>query len=510
MTRDRITQILPNWEKETPWMEILTADRISPLKYEINGKTMFIGPWRGAIRDIQLEDQVRRIDWIIPSLVKNFMVMVRTLPDVGGDSLKILVRGSRAYHGGGQWDAQYAQWLSLKWRRVRVDLYDIHELPGEVTYKYGNSRVTVRRIRSYYEGNGSEYDMAVDDAYMGTGVPEWDVKAKIYSRKRLHGTHDVYLHSHEGREFSETKEQVLSIQCSCTLCMAQSINCEDVRQYYFLHALCVELGASPCISVHSHIVRKSEMFIEMTKVPVVPKNLGEQRLVASIAIKHPIQEREGSYTVAGSTFISPTLPLFSMKGSTAAKGWWKGVMVSFVGVSPSILGAEDYVRSTPTLSSFISDPSVHAFINSLHDLSSYAVVWAKFDPPGFVSTNREHEGYKEFKRKRLFMIDKSYKIEEIVVPVVEEEPTFGLEYTKYPEGPCDKPICMISDNVPRPCSNHSLIKWDLNLSFEGKRKWKKKKDGVYYTGDNICRFDDKVYELYVVGSHYPGPSLFKM
>lgn len=390
------------------WSKIVTAERVGPLFVESEGKRVSMEELDAdskqtlGMRAIEAAD---RTVWVVPALVKNFMVIIRTIPLMSG-KLRVLVRGSRAMHSGGQWQTHVMQWLLRTYSRVDMDLFDPNEEEGILRVEFSDRIGWVRRYQKEYSGTGKGYDACIDDAYIPlVGTVPWIPDCTYWSKKDHSGSYDPYLHPKEGREFSHSRVGIRS-PCTCQLCNKVAECSEDANAFFLLRTFCTELGASTCAyEGWKDTVAKRNLILELRNGPVaVTKDtIRKAKQVAGIM---PLSIVNGLITQDDKGLLQPkdmNSSLLSYLSSTAVtKGWWEQSRLIFVGVAPDIVAGEMY-RPSLTQSSFSIDPNTVTFAASSNNLTSSTseVVWCPEILVGYKQTGRQHRNYVEQVRVRV-------------------------------------------------------------------------------------------------------------
>jgi hypothetical protein len=353
--------------------------------------------------------------------MKNFLVALLTISAFKrSDQMKVALIGSKCGEGSGSWIPLFARILMRYAPLVILDCYDSAE--SNVTYNYvrGTSELTINRFASYYQGDGSEYDCVVDDAFLpAIGLMEKEWNSPIWSRK----IHDVTLypnvfsmcfHPLEGRQFESGRS--LNIRrwntCGCSVCgvfelvsfsldefkearafghMIERMSCEDFGEYHDMSLMNVVY--------HDLLVGKS----------FEPTQPAEERVLTLISEMAPLSvSSKGLYRSSGAqgsvkgrdTFNLPLVPSYDLDNSVFPQ--FSGKTVVFYGESPKILG------STPLARVFKGPKGAKnaeiAFATNEENVSlAFGIptlyVRPHVDVKGYVTDGSSFRGYLRYERK---------------------------------------------------------------------------------------------------------------
>jgi len=481
-----------DWRNTVPWMEIVLADNISSISYQISNERKMIGEiWNPYEHEGTLQEYISRITWEVPALVKNFLTIVRTIPSHEQDCIKIVVRGSRAAFCGGTWDYQLADFLSYFYKNSIVDLYDINEVPASYEIRNRGCCTKVSRIKSLYNGQGEGYDVFVDDAYVGLiGTQNVKPKSPFWSLKRHDKAHDEFLHTREGREFSHSPLFSIASPCPCLVCRSIASFSKNALVFESLRNSCLLLGAKPCTLPCSMATLAKSLTVSVINTGgVLLSGEKERRDVIDARQIAPTKEINGVAVPhrPGDSLAVQKARVYRPLTQSDLKGWWANSTVHFVGVEPTIIAGENY-KHYSGISSFVSDPSVVIFVSSIDSMSAvYAdVIWCPDDVPGYSSTGRVHSNFKEHVRKRRVQslsISSSYDSgldidllpseNKICVALPSRQWRIVDRHTLHLSS-CQK--CRVVHAEPFPCDDHLVIR--AVCSKPPSRK-KQRKKGVY-------------------------------
>jgi len=320
-------------------------------------------------------DRIRSVQLEIPSLVKNAVVVMRTIAPVDKKRYTVLIRGSRATHSGGQWTQEVALFALERAEEVRIDLYDPHEEPGEEVITHGERKAKIRRIRGMYPGSGKEYDVVVDDSWTANAQGGWRSESVYFSEKDLSGKTEPFLHPKEGRIFSHEPRERTQVRCPCRLCqtVATFTNAENFQR---TRKLLITLGAVKCdMDTWSDQLKERDLLMSLRMGSVSQTSRNERAIM--LARYHGKTKVEGQKAYQGEPKKMPLTRFF------------EGKRVYFVGVPPAILGEEKYDRVAHR-STYANDPGSVTVTDHASGASSTGSneVWSLVDIPGFRRTGR--------------------------------------------------------------------------------------------------------------------------
>jgi len=339
-------------------------------------------------------EALSRINWSVTSQVKNFMVIVRTVaPMPPKKKMRMLIRGSKGSERGGIWSYQLSMYLMTRFEDIEISMYDPNEISYERIFSKAGRRCLVHHkaeLHSEETDPSSNYDVAIDDAYVSFGgtVP-WQPKCKYYSLKRHDRAAEAYLHAFEGRLFSHEIEPVIDLKCNSELCKQQckvATSMDDLRR---LRVFCVELGAEFCTHARewSHALHKRDLIYDLVRGPVSNIDWGVYRYLEP---SYPIVVEGGlAYYVE----VPEKQPMPKLQ---TQKGWWVDNYINCLGVPKSILGGEKH-KIILGEASYTVRPDVVTFCSTslLGAGSGSQIVWCPADVRGYVRTGREHRGFFE-------------------------------------------------------------------------------------------------------------------
>lgn len=190
--------------------------------------------------------------------LKNFFVACATirmaLDNGAPPHMRISVIGSKVGAAGGVWHEDFVRYCLLQGCTGTIDLWDSGQEEYRRTYSCTHPVTKmdlifyVRAHNGWYEGNGSEYDVVIDDMYAweSAGTTKW--LAKYYSQKRP-GAEKVFFHDHEGRTFSHPVHWFtpgIVGQCQCPRCCFSRYAGRHCFTWFL--AVSYRIQPSPCYS----------------------------------------------------------------------------------------------------------------------------------------------------------------------------------------------------------------------------------------------------------------------
>jgi hypothetical protein len=465
---DLVFQFGQDYASALPWTRVVTADRVSPIAvYHGDQRTMIGSLWNPLETDLTLEETIARITWDVPALAKNYLVMARTLPETRLPAIRILVRGSRASQRGGTWDRQFAELCTTVSDRVDIDLFDDNEQDDQYVVRTRGQQVKIRRIKGRYEGTGKEYDVFIDDAYLGLkGIQNTQIDSPYWSLKIHDKSSDEFLHTREGRRFSHQRSSIPS-PCPCRVCSTIASFSRDASMFQMLRDHVLEMGVRPCtLPCYSISLLRSDTLQSLHSGMVFAETEAEKRRVIEVRHLCPTVQVGDTYSPAriGDPLNVQLARIQKVLSVKDMKGYWKGTAVHFIGCDSTIIAGEQYIPWGGKMS-FVSDPSVVIFVGGLENMSAvYAdTIWCPVQVPSYVLTGREYSGYKEqVKRRRVHGMKVLHD-----VPVVEAPPDLLIpspDWQRVDENGCRVPYrggqcgCSIVRDVSVPCASHNLVR----------------------------------------------------
>jgi hypothetical protein len=297
-------------------------------------------------------DILRRMFLLPNSQVKNFLVACRTY--TGGEKkVKVCLRGSKGGQGSGTWHLMYALYLAQTCEDVVLDCFDYNEVADTYDETYAGHKIRIHWIPLPYEGDGSGYDVLIDDAWLpGEGPVPLVPKSRYWSLKGRDGMEGYipFLHDYEVRRFSHAIRQGKTAYCPCMVCKVCSDCAVDFDQYLFLRDCCSYFGHETKCGrpvIQRELVVKGTCLRALLTNPTFcirdPQDvrsllsLQEEvplRIVSNTSVQYDPESQRGFRSVihkGGFTIVDD--------GNGERFPWLENKRVTFFGVSPMILGA---------------------------------------------------------------------------------------------------------------------------------------------------------------------------
>jgi len=400
-------------DKQYDWVVPYLATRFEIL-FQFVGETRIFNSWVNRSLEqypgfCTWESFVSKVGGDINGQVKNFLVACRTLSSVpSADRVTVLIRGSRSSSGSGVWIWMLADHLSSRFKEITIDCYDITEASGNEGRKYvvgDEERVAmVTRIASFYEGDASEYDVVVDDAYdpsVETGTLPWSPASRFFSLKDHSAGARPYLHWVEGRVFSHPPLCEIVSPCPCVVCRSISAFSYDYSEFQRVKGFTVLLGGSPCLTLDSaSALRAKGRVYKSLVLQTVASLIKPSDVRAALALSHSLNivATSTSEIALRGTLVDRPLRANRVTGLEVGEVGTvcerlRGAHVIFVGVDPSVMG------HTPT-----SQVGVPVYVSR-----SASLIFFRHEAPssiwtcdahvnGYVKTGYIHEYFTNFIR----------------------------------------------------------------------------------------------------------------
>lgn len=344
--------------------------------------------------------------------VKNFLVACRTY--LGGLGVsKICVRGSKSAQGGGLWHVIYAVLVARTDKEVSIDFFDDCEVASEQSWEGEGFQIRLRWIPEAYLGNGNEYNVMIDDAWVPSqGTVPLNVGTQIFSKKGTEdkigqlintdkivsnpSTFEAFLHPTETRYFSQKKSGFVPI-CQCMTCQACGSSVSDFTSYKILRSACAIFGHKPdCTGtpflLHEFLRMGNNLQKLMTQPILKEFQVGDLRSLVCISDFTPLKVVEGgSVSYAPDRKATPievhhtigVVAILPEKEVVIER--YKHRKVAFVGVPPEILGSTPIIP-VKTQGSFLSVDVEFLFLSGV-EAASMTMVAA----PVVLFPARDHE-----------------------------------------------------------------------------------------------------------------------
>lgn len=358
--------------------------------------------------------------------VKNFLVACSTYVKSEKDIVRVLLIGSKSHEGGGRWHLYYGMLLLRHHLDVTIDCFDYGEVPGEEVFEFPMGK-TVRKLlirhnAKFYSGNGTGYDVVVDDAFITTqpGVQTRSYVSPFWSRKDQTSSVSPFLHSTEGRVWSKNVEWFhQESTCPCQICSVSANVSPRYGDYCFIRSTCVVLGSSLCLRSEnsSEIEAKARVLASISVSPSVQLHSGiDIRGVLSlldempIAAVGPLEVRKASEGFLSRKEMIRKVGFVSVD-SSSIEDIFVGKSIVLRGVPAEIFGSTPLTTrsSSTTKPSFIEGEILFcASRESALTVAYYEKIWYPDDRPvpGYLLTGRRFREFVEFSRLPLEPVDK--------------------------------------------------------------------------------------------------------
>lgn len=373
---------------ENMWMLPLVSSKVGSFAVEFEGTQYLMAElnkssWSSS--SLSSIERIKLLQFGRPALVKNALVVMRTLAPVLELDYSVLVKGSRAMHAGGQWAQEVAIYALRKAKSVRFDLYDPHEEPSVSTVEYNGGKATIRRIRGKYTGDGHEFTVSIDDAWASDEVTgDRAPRSKYFSiKKPVSLGVDPFYHDREGRVYSHEATDSSQSPCRCELCelIHSFSNSSDAM---LIRRLMTTLGAHTCAQdVWADDLRVRDILLTIRSGAVDRQRIPD-RIVRLVAMHQPI-------AITATRVAQGTL--CEKRVNT---GYLRNREVVFVGIPPSVLGDEPYITVKAKMS-YDRHENVVLITDHMSGVHSTIAreVWSPVEIPGFRSTGRSIGDFRE-------------------------------------------------------------------------------------------------------------------
>jgi hypothetical protein len=307
--------------------------------------------------------------------------------------------------------------LSRVDRHLEIHLYDSAEENLHLRYQSGVKKVDLYSTPAYYKGDGSEFDVVIDDSYVpskGAPVTQW--KSKVYSRKELRlvpgeNTWSMCFHPEEGRVFESPREllQPRFSTCYCHHCRLFSAFAEDIEMFKEFRAYGHMVEPLSCENYpqYADLALLSSMFHKMScgiAIPVLTN--AEERAVDTISSFYPIVKISSGEVRSSPAFerkqIKLELPLPLVQVQAPSYPEFEGKLVGFYGVPPTILGSTQIqVPSRTSYQTGVTDISFISGVENIILALKSRVIYAPTGVvvPGYIKGKRKFQGYVDWEKK---------------------------------------------------------------------------------------------------------------
>jgi len=224
--------------------------------------------------------------------VKNFLNACRATVSAEGDSINVLVIGSKMSEGGGLWHKYFALFLSRQFGLVNIDFVDFSEKEDVWTTVIDGSRIKCQWVVGgvlFDKIPKGRYDVIIDDSWtMALGTVSRVLPSPLFSIKghvdEVNGFVS-YLHPTETRKFGSFPNSFLP-SCSCLLCREIGNIVSSYEDYVLLRSFCSRLGhRSFCSGLNSSdLISLSGVKRLLLKLPTLPIHANKMvRLLTSLS-----------------------------------------------------------------------------------------------------------------------------------------------------------------------------------------------------------------------------------
>jgi hypothetical protein len=407
--------VYQTYSGDNAWVLPMIAEQVDSLWIRVAGRRVLASTLNRSVKKVfGLEnwfEVYRDLEVLVPGMVKNFLVACRTAFSADQKKVTVLLRGSKAHSRGGLWHFGFAFWLLRKHGEVRIECYDSGEQNDDQVWATDIGTIRVVRHHGYYNGDGSEFDVVIDDAYSTDDQKPvaWDIKSKIWSKKNHEGGYP-FLHQWESRDFSHQIGEGFKPQCPCEVCQLCGRLSVAYSDFLLLRSLCVVYGYGNCgLDITEELKLKAKMLRDLHSQSVTPIVLpGDVRALMCLVREERVKAVSPQLvTLAGLSDKVVTISDFvhkeglanvEMKGSKVYP-WLSGKRVEFVGVNPSVLG-ETKTLSGPSTKR-MGDTIVFGldFLTVLQGQApSVMYLPMSRQVTGYVQTGRKVEEYFEYDR----------------------------------------------------------------------------------------------------------------
>jgi len=125
------------------------------------------------------------------SQLKNFFVAIATvymfMQYEKKRNIKVLIVGSQSDATGGLWHDDFVRYLLFHGMKGVVDLYDAGQIPRRdsiVLEDGSNLQFDITGYNRWYQGDGKEYDLVIDDTYASGEPGDFNWLSKYWSKKK--------------------------------------------------------------------------------------------------------------------------------------------------------------------------------------------------------------------------------------------------------------------------------------------------------------------------------------
>jgi len=395
-----------------------------------NGKILMTSIIKKYLGSSASPHQLLATHLMIPNgQVKNFLNACRACngidPDQTGDTIRVLVAGSKSIEGGGLWHKYFALYLSQMFKHVFVDFVDFSERTD-----FWELTTDSCDIHCHWIVGGvvldvipdKAYHVLVDDCWLVSSGPGLPGLSSVFLGYSLKGNTDIengyrpYLHSTETRSFSHPGS-LYKPPCLCLLCREIGEVSEDYDDYTMLRSICARLGhRSYCCGVdYSDQNSVSSLVRMMTQLPSNEIHKSKiLRIMTAVSEEFDIVVQGVTLTIGNKPPKFRPYTRFQIDSFIAEKYTYPfldGKSVGFAGVKPSILLDTNITPLDLKHSTYVypAQGSEVVFVNSVEtwaNYSNFSRVYAPVSPliaavsfPGWSRGLYSVEQYLEYYKK---------------------------------------------------------------------------------------------------------------
>jgi len=243
--------------------------------------------------------------------------------------------GSQSDATGGLWHDDFVRYLLFHGMKGVVDLYDAGQIPRRdsiVLEDGSNLQFDITGYNRWYQGDGKEYDLVIDDTYASGEPGDFNWHSKYWSKKNQSGKKNVFFHEYESRDFShhvDFFQKRPAGLCQCTRCLFSALVGKSCLLWF--EAVSFRIEPARCYKCPDADFL-SEQWLMMKKTGILPQGSG------------PAYER------ASSLLVSPEVSSNYFVGKYVV---WKGVdpaLFSYINTTGKTSGIADIVVFTSLMS----------------------------------------------------------------------------------------------------------------------------------------------------------------
>jgi len=211
---------------------------------------------------------------------KNMAVALWTIMQSKKKKIRVAIVGASAGYGSGKWlDILPYVLLMLGYEGI-IECYDIGLEPYERAFQREQLMIGVTFYQQYYKGDGSEFDILIDDVFFAGQPGSTNWKTEIQSSKNFQADRP-FFHRQEGRYFpNDVIPEWNGVSCPCNRCIFESYFPKIVQGWFTF------VESSVCL--RSDANAKQEMWAQISSFAVViPITKVHERAVLAIKKTFP-------------------------------------------------------------------------------------------------------------------------------------------------------------------------------------------------------------------------------